>query len=317
VAVELGVDDPRGRSLAATLCDLDGDGLLDLYVNNDVSPNRLYLARRSNGETTFEDLSARTGTADPRGSMGLSVGDVTGAGGAPDGLPDLFITHWVAQENALYEGFVAPSGSLVYRDKARVLRVAELSTACVGWGCVFADLDLDGRTDLTVVNGSTLEDGARLLPERPFVLWNDGRRFHDLASICGAPLDSDLSARGLAAADYDGDGDVDLAINTNRGRPILLRNDLAGTHRSLVVTLDAPDAARFGARVTVERGTLRQTLWWGCDVSFASQHGPDLVFGLGDSESAERLTVTFADGREIVHEDVPAGRVRVSPSEGR
>jgi len=311
VAAELGVDDPRGRSLAATLCDLDGDGLLDLYVNNDVSPNRLYLARRADGVTTFEDQSAATGTADPRGSMGLSVGDVTGPGGLPDGLPDLFITHWIAQENALYEGFVAPSGALVYRDKARVMRVAELSTACVGWGCAFVDLDLDGRTDLAVINGSTLEDGPNLAPQAPFVLWNDGRRFHDLSPVVGAPLDGELSARGLAAADFDGDGDIDLAISQNRGRALLLRNDLETTNRALRIDLDVPDATRFGARVTVVNGERRQTQWAGCDVSFASQHGASLVFGLGESDAADQVIVTFADGRETTTENVPAGRVRI------
>jgi len=309
VAPALGVADPRGRSLGATFCDLDGDGLLDLYVNNDVSPNRLYIAHREDGQTTFVDQSAATGTADPRGSMGLSVGDVTGPGGKPDGLPDLFITHWIAQENALYEGFVAPSGALVYRDKARVLRVAEISTASVGWGCAFVDLDLDGRTDLAVVNGSTLEQGAQLVAQRPFLLWNAGNRFHDLSSRAGAPLDGTLSARGLAAADYDGDGDIDLAIQRNRGRTLLLRNDLDGNRRSLAVDLAAPDAARFGARVTVVVGERRQTLWWGSDVSFASQHASTLIFGLGDAQAADSVHVRFADGTEVTREDVRAGRI--------
>ncbi|MEE9522767.1 MAG: VCBS repeat-containing protein [candidate division NC10 bacterium] len=108
VAPALWVDNPEGRSLAATFCDLDNDGWLDIYVNNDVSQNVLF--RNLGGEVLpggphFAELSAMTGTADPRGSMGLSVGDVSGEGGRPDGNPDLFITHWIAQETPCIRRF--------------------------------------------------------------------------------------------------------------------------------------------------------------------------------------------------------------------
>src|SRR5690606_10761876 len=72
VARTAGVDNPTGRSLTAAWCDFDDDGWLDLYVANDVSDNALY---RNLGNGRFEDVSHATWVADPRGAMGLAVGD--------------------------------------------------------------------------------------------------------------------------------------------------------------------------------------------------------------------------------------------------
>ncbi len=319
VALLSGVQNGDGRSLSATFCDLDGDGWLDLYVNNDVSTNRLY--RNMGGDfgvddpVVFDDLSTMTGTADPRGSMGLSVAEIGGMSGEPDGLPDLFITHWIAQENAFYQSVVPPGGHLEYRDKTRHLRLGEISIDTVGWGSALVDFDLDGRIDIVVVNGSTLEqkdDPRYLIAEPIFLLWNDGEHFTDVAPSAGDALGQTYWARGLAAADFDGDGDVDLAVSVNRARPLLLRNETQTTHRSLTVRLRAPAAARLGARVTVTAGGRTQYRWCGCDVTFLGMHAPDLIFGLGEQDAAERLHVRWADGNESTLIDVAAGAVEVA-----
>ena len=318
VAERLGVADPEGRSLSATFCDLDGDGWLDLYVNNDVSPNKLF--RNQCGEisgaqlTPFADLSTMTGTADPRASMGLSIADVGWMTGVADGLPDIFLTHWIAQENAFYVSVRMPGGGLEYRDKTRQFSLGEVSLDTVGWGSALLDLDLDGRVDIAVANGSTLErkDDPRLLMAEPiFLFWNDGKRFAEVGRSVGAVLADEHNTRGLAAADFDGDGDMDLAISINRGAPLLLRNETATEHRSLALRLDGPPAACFGARVEVHAGGARQTLWYGADVSFLSAHAPELLFGLGKNQVAETVRVRFADGGEATRTNVPAGHVTI------
>lgn len=342
VAARHGVSNSHGRSFAATFCDLDGDGWLDLYVANDVSENKLFrnrlgdrpseslagqevpyiielsesLARDAdNTLLSFADLSAVTGTADPRGSMGLSVGEIGHMSEASDGLPDLFITHWLAEENAFYKSQIMPDGLLEYRDKTRQFRLGEVSLDQVGWGCGLVDIDLDGRVDLMVANGSTLErpdDPSQLNAEPLYLFWNDGQRFREVAAAAGDAFVKPYSARGLAIADFDGDGDADFAISVNRGPPRLFRNETPTGNRSLKVRLRGRAAARFGARVEVTVAGKSQTQWWGADVSYLSMHAAELIFGLGDASVADRVDVKWADGTTSSISQVPAGIAEVA-----
>jgi hypothetical protein len=318
VTARCDVANPDGRSLAATFVDLDGDGWLDLYVNNDVSPDRLY--RNSGADfgpespITFFELSAVAGTADSRGSMGLSVGEIGDLNGAADGLPDLFITHWVTQENAFYQSLVTPSGKLEYRDKARQFRLGEISIDRVGWGCALTDLDLDGRVDIAVANGSTLEqnDNPLLLkPEPMFLFINDGTGFRDVAPLAGEATALAYNARGLAVADFNNDGYPDIALSTNEGEVRLLRNDTHNGNRSLTVMLNGRAAYCFGAKIEVWAGGHCQYRWREADVSYLSQHAPPLIFGLGKASVAEKVLVRWADGKTSTLTNVPAGVVRI------
>ncbi len=93
IAEKAGVANFPGRSLSAAWCDFDEDGWPDLYVANDVSDNVMF---RNLGNGKFEDLSHAALVADYRGAMGLGVGDWDN-----DEDMDIFVTHWIAQENAL------------------------------------------------------------------------------------------------------------------------------------------------------------------------------------------------------------------------
>lgn len=308
VALELGASNPEGRSLAVTVVDLDGDGWLDLYVANDVSANVLLQnLGKDFGTALFEDRGPGTGTADPRGSMGISVTDLATPEHPADGLPDLFVTHWVAQENALYQALVTGTG-IEYRDRVRSLRLAEVSTDRVGWGSAFVDLDLDGRMDLAVANGSTLEESAdrsRLQAQAAFFFWNGGTRFHDTAGVWGEDAALPRVARGIAVADFDLDGDADVAISVNRGAPVLLRNEGAPKNAWLAVRLETGDARSIGARVSLLGGAETQVRWMGADASFASQHADEILFGLGGRKEGD-LEIAWVDGSRRRIQGLPA-----------
>ncbi|GIX05863.1 MAG: hypothetical protein KatS3mg115_0266 [Candidatus Poribacteria bacterium] len=226
VAEALGVHNPEGRSLEALWYDFDDDGWLDLYVANDISDNAFY---RNRGDGSFEDLSHPAWVADYRGAMGLAAGDWD-----RDGDDDLFISHWVAQENALYnsllvEGRTRGEPGIRFMDMASAVGLGQIALQRVGWGASFVDLDSDGWLDLVVANGSTFETKEppkRLVPQPSFLFWNErGRFFHDLA-----PLNEQLAephvSRGLAVSDYDDDGDVDLLFVDLDGGVRLFRNEM-------------------------------------------------------------------------------------------
>lgn len=314
VAAALKVQNPEGRSLGALWHDFDHDGGLDLYVANDVSDNVFF--RNTGGH--FEDISHPAWIADYRSAMGLAAGDFD-----RDGDDDLHVTHWVAQENALYENLWANLNSarssnapaatpsvtnvpypLRFTDIADQKGLGQIALPFVGWGTEFVDLDQDGWLDLLVVNGSTIEaDGPapkRLQAQEAFLFWNQqGRHFHNLA-----PLDAGLSrkqvSRGLATADFDGDGDRDFAIADLGEGVRLFRNEMA-TGNWLAVRLRSRNAMGqsngFGDGSTVIAWVggvpLRRSV---TGVSYLSQSTHRLHWGLGVAARVDRLEVRWHAG---------------------
>ncbi len=308
VAAVWGVSNPGGRSLSALWHDFDADGRLDLYVANDISDNALFLNRGD----TFEDAGLAAWVADYRGAMGLSAGDWN-----RDGDDDLFVTHWVAQENALYDsrlvdleraraagGADAPPVKLAFTDQAAPLGLGQIALQTVGWGTEFADFDGDGWLDLVVANGSTLEtDGEprRLERQPPMLLWNEGGRFfHDLAPLSEL-LARPALGRGLALSDYDRDGDLDILIVHLDGGLQLLRNDMQ-TGRWIGLRLKGrrgpsgePRGEGEGSTVVLhaEGVALRRSV---TGASYLSQSGRTLHFGLGAAAGADEVEVRWLGG---------------------
>lgn len=339
VAEELNVQNREGRSLGALWHDFDQDGWLDLYVANDVSDNVFY----RNVQGRFEDISHASWVADYRSAMGIAVGDFD-----RDGDDDMFVTHWVAQENALYENLwadhrrrapavpamaVAREGvepraphppaagpnkavPLSFIDVADQRGLGHIGLPYVGWGAEFVDLDHDGWQDLLVANGNTLEEKGplpkRLQPQESFLLWSQkGRFFHNLA-----PLHPGLSgkhvSRGLACADFDNDGDQDFIIADLGEGVRLFRNDMAAGNW-LKVRLRSRNAAGqplgFGDGSTV-------VAWLGntpmrravTGVSYLSQSTRTLHWGLGAATRVDRLEVYWHAGGTNVYEALEANR---------
>lgn len=142
-------------------------------------------------------------------------------------------------------------------------------------------------------------------------------RFSDVAMALGA--DDQQDARGIAIADFDNDGDLDLAINHNIGDhdkdgladAVLLRNDI-GEHRSwLAVELEGTRSNRdaVGAMVIVEAGEDRQLRHVSAGSSYASQHSQRLYFGLGEHGRVDRVTVRWPGGGTQVIEGLEARQV--------
>ncbi len=320
-AAAAGVDNTLGRSLSASWCDFDNDRRPDLYVANDISDNAMYWNR---GDGSFVDVSHSAWVADYRGAMGLAAGDWDA-----DGDLDIFVTHWIAQENALYENLLdrmppTDAEPMHFIDQADMFGLGQIALDYIGWGTGFADFDNDGRLDLFVANGSTFpveKDPTLLVPMRNLLFWNGGRDrgFFEIGTVAGAPFAVENVARGSAHADYDGDGDLDIVVAVNGGEARLLRNEgghTAGRIRVIVrgprAPVEAPGPARtstfaVGARVAVEVGGTTRMQEIGCGSSYLSQDPPgEAHFGTGRADRIDVLHVTWPDGRVDTWRDLPA-----------
>ncbi|MFQ5670040.1 MAG: FG-GAP-like repeat-containing protein [Acidobacteriota bacterium] len=324
VAGPMGVANPAGRSLGALWNDFDGDGWLDLYVANDISDNALFANRQGH----FQEISHTAWVADYRGAMGLAVGDWNG-----DGDDDLFITHWVAQENALYDSLLRgrahpPPGAsreteeaappvLRFVDVADQVGLGQIALRAVGWGTEFLDFDADGWQDLVVANGSTFETPRpprRLEPQVSFLFWNRrGQAFHDLAGSVPALLAPHVG-RGLAVADYDADGDPDLVMVDHDQGARLLRNDTPGGHwiefrlRRRLEPGAAPRGEGIGAHLVAHVGgrRLRRGV---ASASYLSQSSRTVHLGLGEASEVEELEVRWPGGGRDRYWNLQAGRL--------
>ncbi len=307
-----GVENPEGRSLSAAWIDVDEDGRPDLYVANDVSDNVLFHNR---GDGTFDDVSHLALVADYRGAMGIAAGDWDG-----DADTDLFVTHWIAQENALYNNLRAnvaptPGRPVQFMDVADRYGLGQIALDFVGWGTSFFDYDHDGRLDLFVVNGSTLQqpdDPRRLTPMKDQLFWNRGPKegFFDVSSVSGAYFGTAHVGRGAALGDYDDDGDLDLFIVNHGGSGVLLRNDGGNERRWLKVRLEGRQSNRsaIGARVRLAAGGVVQVRQVGAQSSYLSQNDLTVHFGLGEAAVVDTLEVRWPSGLRQVLTGIPTNR---------
>ncbi len=298
-ARELGVDDPTGRSLSALWHDFDQNGWQDIYVANDISESRLLL----NFGGRFENAGPKAWVNEYRGSMGLAAGDFD-----RDGDDDLFISHWTAQQFALYESLLSQRAllqgdapGLHFTDVAEIRGIGQPTLRSIGWGAEFADLDGDGWLDLVVAASSTFEtesEPRRLVPLPSFVFRNaGGESFRHLADPA-LPFASPHASRGLAVSDYDGDGDLDVAIVDLDGGLRLLRNETRqgrAIHLRLRGSQERLWSGADGAVVTAWLGQtpLRRTI---SSASYLSQSTREVHIGIGDAEYVDRLTVRWPDG---------------------
>ena len=307
VTAELGVESRGGRSLQAIFTDFDLDGDLELYVANDLSPNFLY---RNNGDGTFTDVSDASWAADFRGSMGLATGDYDG-----DGDLDLFMSHWIEQENALYsnmwkeEGTIAGTPSkaegmqpIHLVDDSYGASLGEESLKYVGWGTDLFDYDNDGDLDIFVANGHTfqyLDNYDLLIPQKDQFFRYDGDGiFTDVSAATSIAALPYRVGRGVAFGDYDNDGDVDMFIVNNHDRGVLLRNEEGNRNNWLHVKLIGTTGNRdaVGAKIRIKVGDRIQLREINAGASYLSFNSLTAEFGLAQETAVDWIEVIWPSG---------------------
>jgi len=133
----------------------------------------------------------------------------------------------------------------------------------------------------------------------------DGKRFRDASPEAGEFFQGKYVGRAVAACDYDGDGDLDLAIAQENFPAALLRNESERGHW-LKLFMRGRQSNRRGinCRITVQAGpvTYLQELCGG--TSYAATHQPALIFGLGQWDAPCTVTIRWPSGRVQTLKDV-------------
>jgi enediyne biosynthesis protein E4 len=295
VSQRAGIANPAGKGLGVVFCDYDRDGQTDIYVANDLVRNFLY---RNNGNGTFTDTAYGAGVGfdpngKPRAGMGVDCGDVTG-----DTLPDLYVTNFAEELNGLFKNL----GKGVFEEVTEAIGLGS-GYQPLGFGTKMFDMDNDGDLDLFATNGHVVDNIQLFQPaltyaQRPLLYENTGGRFRDISKESGPALQLERVGRGVAVADFDNDGALDIAVSTVDQAPMLLRNQATPRGNWLAIAAQGRKSNRFGlgARVTIEAGGTVQVREINNAASYQSSNDVRLHVGVGAAKTIDRIEILWPGG---------------------
>ena len=308
VTAASGIFDSSSKSLGVALIDDNHDGWPDLLVANDTQPNKLY---RNQHNGTFKDAAVEAGLAfssegKARAGMGVDVADFENSG-----APGVAITNFDNEMIGLYR-----ANSKGFEDIAAQTGVGIASRNSLGFGCAFLDVNLDGWLDFAVANGHIDETVRNIrgnvgYAQPPQLFLNSGKgSFRDVAADTGGGFDQPKVGRGLAYADFDRDGDLDLLLTTNNGPAYLYRNDQLAGNRSIRFRLVGTKSNRdaIGAIVRVFAGGVTQSRMVKGGSSYLSQSELPVTFGLEKRDRIDRVVIDWPSGNTEEYKNLASGR---------
>ncbi len=308
ISEQSGVGRFRGNGLGVAVTDVDDDGWPDVFVANDAMPNFLF---HNNADGTFTETASLAGVAvtaggNAKAGMGAAFADFSG-----NARPGLIVTN---HETEMHSLFVNVDGRL-FSDITVRSGVGPATRPYVGFGVVFFDYDNDTDLDIAIANGHVLANVGRLragasYAQRNLLLRNNGERFQDMKDQAGPGFVPQMVSRGLASADIDNDGDLDLLVTNNNASPNLLLNEGGSGNAVIVRTLGTTaNRSAIGTRLMLTTGQRRQIRDVQSGSSYLSQNDLRAHFGLGQAKQSERLEIRWPGGMTEVVENLPANHI--------
>jgi hypothetical protein len=309
VSAKAGIANPAGKGLGVAFCDFDRDGDTDVYVANDTVRNFLY---RNDG-SAFVDVAYSAGVGfdingKPQAGMGVDCADVDG-----NGFPDIYVTNFSEELNSLYMN----RGDGIFEDLSSQSGL-NAGFVPLGFGAKFFDADNDGDLDIHVTNGHVIDNVELMQPnltyqQKDLLFENVAGKFRDVTAQAGAALQTLRVGRGLAVADYDNDGRLDVAISSLGRTPALLHNvtPKAGNWISIRAQGGKSNARGIGATVRVHTGATIQVREISSGSSYLSANDVRLHVGVGAATVVDRIEILWPSGAKQVLEKVTVNQVIV------
>ncbi|MGC1482726.1 MAG: CRTAC1 family protein [Candidatus Acidiferrum sp.] len=305
-----GVGKPESKGMGVVLADFNNDGWPDIAIANDTWPNFLFLNKH---DGTFQDVSLLSGLAaseDGRyeAGMGIDAADVDG-----DGWLDVYVTHLDFELNRLYHN----NHDGTFDDYTYRSGIGNKAMLLSGVSMKFLDYDNDGWEDIVQLNSAMLDNvqlyHSEVSYKEPLVMFrNSGKGvFEKVSDSLGPDFQRHIAGRGIATADYDNDGDIDMAINNRGDYPELLRNDGGNLNHWLEVLLIGTRSNRDGIgaslKLTSEGFVHIQQAKGG--MGYMSASDPRILFGLGKRTKIESLEITWPGGQVDKLTNVPIDKI--------
>ena len=326
------------QALAVTVFDVNGDGLLDIVSGNDFAVPDYVFIRQGTGwqpaspfaVTTRNTMSFALGDLDNDGRDELLATDMLpyGSGAAVDAAwqplrdaaeANRATIHALSGDDADFEAGQKEANVLHRRAGAGFVDdAARARVAATGWtwSAQFGDLDNDGDLDLYAVNGMIAQEMLGYLPNAELVEKNQALRNDGAGRFEPAPewgLGATESGRGMAMADLDNDGDLDIVVNNLAAAAVLFENQLCSEGTAVEIDLHWSGSANtraLGARVKLATSAGRYARTVRASSGYLSSNPARVHVGLPPAAAALALTVRWPEDGVTSHlGDVAAGRL--------
>ena len=309
ITKEAGVFNPEGKSLGVAIADFNKDLWPDIAVSNDTQPNFLYI---NNGDGTFTNEAIASGIAydeqgRARAGMGIDIADISN-----NNRQAIVIGNFSQEPLSLYTQL----NDVLFQDLAGSAQLTRSSLLPLTFGVRFADLDNDGYVELLAANGHIEPEINKVqqnitFKQSPQIFYNTKGKFEEIGDQVGDSFGIPIVGRGIATADIDKDGDLDVLITVNGGKPKLFRNHTPATNNSIVIRLNGknPNLNAIGAQVSVWAKGLNQKSMLTTASSYLCQSDiSELVIGLGPNKSPDSIKVIWpGTGKESVIKEFTTG----------